>query len=132
MKTMPCFLFLFSVLALMGCQQETPIVTAPSSTSKTMNSEKDNSTETPVAEFVIDVRTQKEWDAGHLEEAIRIEHTEIADRIEEITKDKSAKILLYCKMGGRAGLAKEALEKMGYSNVENGGGFEDLKNQHNQ
>ena len=46
-------------------------------------------------EFVIDVRSQEEWDSGHLSQAVLIPHTEISARIAEVTEDKSAKIVLY-------------------------------------
>lgn len=76
--------------------------------------------------FVIDVRTLPEWNSGHLEQATHIPHTEIGSRIGEVTTNKDAKILLYCKVGGRAGRAKTTLEELGYTNVENGGGYEDV------
>ncbi|QXD22940.1 rhodanese-like domain-containing protein [Opitutia bacterium ISCC 51] len=74
----------------------------------------------------IDVRTQEEWDSGHLEEAIHIPHEEIAARISEITSNKDATIHLYCRSGGRAGRAKSALEAIGFKNVMNDGGYEDI------
>lgn len=81
--------------------------------------------ESPV--FVIDVRTQREWDAGHVSQAVHIPHTEISDRISEVTEDKAAKIVLYCAVGGRAGIAKTKLEELGYTNIENAGGYDDVK-----
>ena len=89
------------------------------------NSEEVSET-TPSFHF-IDVRTQEEWESGHLEQAVLIPHGEIADRIGEVTSDKDAKIVLYCRSGGRAGRAKEALEGLGFTNVENAGGYEDIK-----
>ena len=81
----------------------------------------------------IDVRTQEEWDSGHLEEAIHIPHEEIAARISEVTSNKDATIHLYCRSGGRAGRAKSALEAIGFTNVVNDGGYEDImKNRQEQ
>ena len=81
----------------------------------------------------IDVRTQEEWDSGHLEEAIHIPHEEIAARISEVTSNKDATIHLYCRSGGRAGRAKSALEAIGFTNVVNDGGYEDImKNRQQQ
>ena len=77
--------------------------------------------------IVIDVRSKEEWDTGHVESAVHIPHTEIADRIAEVTENKEAKIVVYCRVGGRAGMAKEALEAQGFTNVENGGGYDDVK-----
>lgn len=80
--------------------------------------------------FVIDVRSQEEWDTGHVKQATNIPHTEIADRISEVTSKKDAKIIVYCKVGGRAGKAKAVLEEIGFTNVENAGGFGDIKDQY--
>ncbi|MEZ6134597.1 MAG: rhodanese-like domain-containing protein [Pirellulaceae bacterium] len=77
--------------------------------------------------IVIDVRSESEWESGHVSQAFHIPHTEIAERISEVTTDKAAKIVLYCAVGGRAGKAKTELEKLGYTNVENGGGYDDVK-----
>ena len=74
----------------------------------------------------IDVRTQEEWNSGHLEEAIHIPHEDIAARIGDITSNKDATIHLYCRSGGRAGRAKSALEAIGFTNVVNDGGYEDI------
>jgi phage shock protein E len=77
-------------------------------------------------EVWIDVRTQEEFDAGHLEEAIHIPHEQIADRISEVTANKEAVIHLYCKSGGRAGRAKTALEEVGFTHILNDGGYEEI------
>lgn len=75
-------------------------------------------------EFWIDVRTLEEFQSGHLKEALHIPYQEIAKKIKAVTKDKKAKIHVYCKVGGRAGIAKKALESLGYVNVVNSGGYE--------
>ncbi|WP_419581527.1 rhodanese-like domain-containing protein [Stieleria magnilauensis] len=45
----------------------------------------------------------------------------------EVTDDKDARIVVYCAVGGRAEKAKAKLEELGITNVENGGGFDDVK-----
>lgn len=79
------------------------------------------------ADFVIDVRSKEEWDTGHAQQASHIPYEEIADRIDELVDDKNAKIVLYCASGARASVAKKALEALGFKNVENAGGYDDLK-----
>lgn len=79
------------------------------------------------APLIIDVRSKEEWDTGHLQQAINIPHTEIGDRIGEVTSQKDAKVIVYCRSGGRAGMAKTALEELGFPNVENAGGFDEIK-----
>lgn len=73
--------------------------------------------------YVIDVRTEKEWTAGHVEGAALIPHEQIADRIAGVVADKDAPIALYCRSGRRSGIAMESLKKLGYTNVVNYGGF---------
>jgi rhodanese-related sulfurtransferase len=40
-------------------------------------------------------------------------------RLNEIPQDKEAEIVMYCRSGGRSGMAKQFLEQNGYSNVRN-------------
>ena len=75
----------------------------------------------------IDVRSAEEFAGGHLDSALNIPHTEITGRIVDVTTDKQAEIHLYCGSGKRAGMAKEALEELGYTNVTNEGGYKDIK-----
>lgn len=77
--------------------------------------------------LIIDVRSEAEWDTGHLAAAINIPHPEIADRIAEVAKSKDTPIFLHCRSGGRSGIAKSTLEELGYTKVENVGGLEDAK-----
>lgn len=74
----------------------------------------------------IDVRSAEEFQQGHLEGAINIEHTEIANKISQIAPDKNQPINLYCRSGRRAEVALNELKKLGYSNITNHGGYEDL------
>lgn len=74
----------------------------------------------------IDVRTQEEFDQGHLVEAKLIPHEQIAARIAEVTSDKDATIHVYCRAGTRAGKAKTALDALGFKNVINEGGYNDI------
>ena len=78
--------------------------------------------------FVVDVRSQDEFDGGHLEGATLIPHTEIEQNLSKFPKDQKKPIVVYCRSGRRAEVAKELLESRGYTNVVNGGGYKDLKN----
>ncbi|MDZ7869302.1 MAG: rhodanese-like domain-containing protein [Rheinheimera sp.] len=75
----------------------------------------------------IDVRSAEEFQAGHLEGAVNIVHTDIAAKIASVTQDKNAEIQLYCRSGRRSGLAEAELKKLGFTNVHNAGGYEALK-----
>ncbi|ETD72628.1 sulfurtransferase [Pelistega indica] len=77
--------------------------------------------------YLIDVRTQAEFEEGHLNKAIHIPVDDIANKIHTITTNKNAPIYLYCRTGNRSQRAKETLESLGYTQVHNIGGFADLK-----
>ena len=74
----------------------------------------------------IDVRTPEEYESGHLDGAINIPHDQIAAKIAAASPDKNAPVNLYCRSGKRAGIAKQELEKLGYTRVTNHGGYQDL------
>jgi phage shock protein E len=77
--------------------------------------------------LVVDVRTPREFDKGHLEGAILIPHTQISARLDELGSDLDRNIVVYCRSGRRSGIAQQMLRGLGYKNVLNGGGFEALK-----
>ena len=131
-------LLLFPVI-LLGCSETTKttdVVTVQKSSDETQSdsevpaNDPAETTTTPSSEavsIVIDVRSKEEFDGGHIDDAVHIPHTEIADKIADVTEDKEATIVVYCAAGRRAGIAKTKLEELGYKNVENGGGIDDMK-----
>ena len=68
---------------------------------------------------VIDVRTETEWDTGHLEGALHIEWQDILKIPSDIQKDEE--IFLYCRSGNRSGKATKILLEAGYVNAKNAG-----------
>ncbi|WP_297957790.1 rhodanese-like domain-containing protein [uncultured Neisseria sp.] len=74
----------------------------------------------------IDVRTPEEFKEGHLKDAINIPVDQIGARIGSVSPDKSAPVNLYCRSGRRSEAALQELKKMGYTNVTNHGGYQDL------
>ena len=75
--------------------------------------------------IILDVRTQEEYDGGHIEGAILIPDYEIEARAENELKDKDQLILVYCRSGRRSKLAAQALVELGYGNVKEFGGIID-------
>lgn len=68
--------------------------------------------------FLLDVRTQAEWEQdGHLENATLIPHTELESRESELPSDKEELILLYCRSGNRSQDAAQTLLDMGFTNL---------------
>ncbi|MEZ5570368.1 MAG: rhodanese-like domain-containing protein [Halioglobus sp.] len=83
---------------------------------------------TPTAQPVwIDVRTQQEFDAGHLDAALHIPYDAIESGIAPLSLDPDTPINLYCGSGRRAGLAKERLEALGFTQVTNAGSLESAR-----
>ena len=77
---------------------------------------------------LVDVREDKEWDAGHLPRAIHLGKGVIERDIETKIPNKGEEIILYCGGGFRSALAADNLQKMGYSNVISmDGGFRGWK-----
>ena len=75
--------------------------------------------------IILDVRTQEEYDQGHIPGAIVISHEQIADRAEEVLTDKDQLILVYCRSGRRSKLAAQILAELGYTNIKEFGGILD-------
>ncbi|WP_202617301.1 rhodanese-like domain-containing protein [Roseimaritima sediminicola] len=134
-----CFLLLLMAVSIGCSDRDTAVSTAePSapasdataqdvSATETDDSATEASTMPGEAALVIDVRSQNEWDDGHVAQAVHIPHTEIADQIDQHTTDKDRKIVVYCAAGVRAQRAKESLEDLGFTDVENAGGLDDVR-----
>ena len=75
--------------------------------------------------IILDVRTQEEYEQGHIPGAIVISHEKIEEKAEEVLTDKNQLILVYCRSGRRSKLAAEALVELGYTNIKEFGGIID-------
>lgn len=74
----------------------------------------------------IDVRTQAEYDQGHLAEAVLIPYDKISSQIATVANNKNQPINLYCRSGRRAEIALHTLEQLGYTNIQNLGSYDYL------
>ena len=75
--------------------------------------------------IILDVRTQEEYDEGHIPGAILIPYTQIEEKANEMLLDKDQLILVYCRSGRRSKIAAEALAELGYTNIKEFGGIID-------
>jgi phage shock protein E len=75
---------------------------------------------------IVDVRTQEEWNEGHHPDAVLIPHKIILEGKGFAELDKTKPVVLYCRSGRRAELAKTYLESQGFSDVKNLGGVTDM------
>ncbi len=63
----------------------------------------------------MDVRTQEEYDKGHIMGAQLIPHMELEQRYSELDKNQS--VVVYCHSGRRAALAEALLKQQGFQYV---------------
>ena len=73
--------------------------------------------------IIIDVRTPKEFELGHVESAINIEWQDIASVENSTNKDN--RIFLYCRSGNRSQKATDILINIGYKDVINLGSIKE-------
>jgi sulfur-carrier protein adenylyltransferase/sulfurtransferase len=68
---------------------------------------------------VVDVRETEEFAQGHLPGARHVPRGHLESRIEGVTADRDAHLVLYCASGNRSAYAARTLtEDLGYTNVE--------------
>lgn len=130
---------LISILMLSGCKftNEAPLDSSPESQEQAP-SETETATyikltpeqakeiiDTEDDIIILDVRTQEEFDTGHIEGAILLPNTDIRDKAEATLKDKDQTILVYCRSGNRSQMAAAELISMGYTKVYDFGGIID-------
>jgi rhodanese-related sulfurtransferase len=66
----------------------------------------------------IDVRTEKEYDAGHIDDAININVSDESDFIKRIQElDKNKPVYIYCHSGGRSNKASKIMEELGFTGI---------------
>lgn len=71
--------------------------------------------------FVLDVRTQEEWDDFHAPNTVLIPLDQLPNRVDELPKDEA--ILVVCRSGNRSQAGRDILRQAGFENVAsvNGG-----------
>lgn len=71
----------------------------------------------PDAPLVLDVRTEREYEAGHVPGAVHIPLTKLAARLADLPAEKTEKVVVYCEQGPRAYWAESILRKVGFTKV---------------
>lgn len=74
---------------------------------------------------ILDVRTQEEYEEGHIPDVVLLPDFEVEQRAAEQLPDKGQLILVYCRSGNRSKSAASTLVNMGYTNVVEFGGIRD-------
>lgn len=75
--------------------------------------------------IILDVRSQGEFQSGHIKEAINIPVNRLADNLNKIPQNKV--IITCCASGARSGVARSILLSKGYKEVYNAGPWTRLR-----
>ena len=73
--------------------------------------------------IILDVRTQAEYDQGHIPGAICVPNETIGTGDIPALPDKAQLILVYCRSGNRSKQAAQKLADSGYTNIVEFGGI---------
>jgi|TARA_B110000116_G_C16699214_1_gene518932 rhodanese-related sulfurtransferase len=68
--------------------------------------------------IVLDVRTVEEFEQGHIPNAVNIPHKELEARLAELSGAKNTQVVIYCRSGRRAEVAKQVLVKSGFNQLD--------------
>jgi len=71
----------------------------------------------------LDVRTELEYNEGHIDSSILIPVQELESRILELEKYKDKKIIVYCRSGNRSKTGQSILSENGFNAVNMLGGI---------
>ncbi len=105
---------LVMLLSLTQCNSQT----------KSTTMENSNAKQTAVNEIIVDVRSIEEWNEdGHADCSVNYPLDQFESKIEELKKYD--KVVLVCRSGNRAGIAKAKLQNAGYTKeIENLGAWQ--------
>lgn len=70
------------------------------------------------APIVLDVRTAREYQSGHIPGAYHLEDRQVPYRIEDLKQLKDREIVVYCEVGPRARWVEGYLKQEGFTNVK--------------
>jgi rhodanese-related sulfurtransferase len=74
--------------------------------------------------FLVDVRTPEEFAEGNVKESTNIPLDQVAVNLDKFKEKEN--IVVFCRSGNRSGQAKNILEQNGFTNVTNGGTWQDI------
>lgn len=104
-----------------ACQSQPKNETGKTTTTDTLKTKKMKTTK----EIIVDVRSPEEWEYdGHADCSVNYPLDEISNRIDELRTYE--RVVLVCRSGNRAGIAKRVLESAGIQNVENLGPWQNI------
>jgi rhodanese-related sulfurtransferase len=73
------------------------------------------STDLPAGVFLLDVREDDEWTAGHAPDAVHVRLGELGARVDELPRDREVYVI--CRSGARSAYATQALTAGGLNAI---------------
>ena len=64
---------------------------------------------------VVDIRSENEWNSGHITDSINIPLNQLAERADEVPSEGT--VIMHCQGGYRSGIATSLMQKLGRDNV---------------
>jgi phage shock protein E len=72
---------------------------------------------TATAPLILDVRSPAEYATGHIPGARNIPYRELPTHLTELSTFREREVVVYCKVGVRAGIAEGLLEQAGFEQI---------------
>jgi rhodanese-related sulfurtransferase len=67
--------------------------------------------------IVVDIRDKKDFDAGHIVDAVHIPMTKLSVRVTELDKHKADPVIVACRLGSQSIDAVKVLKSAGFTQV---------------
>ena len=66
---------------------------------------------------ILDVRSQREYEQGHVPKAIHMDYQTISTHVEELEPHRRKDLIVYCEHGMRSRMAITVLQRVGFARV---------------
>ena len=110
-RGLPLLLAVLISTQAVACKQENTTIDSISSSSLITQIRANKSP------LILDVRTTKEYDLGHIPGAVNIDFKQLNQRIHEIDSYKNSTVVVYCETGVRAKVAEVILSQAGFKSI---------------
>lgn len=78
--------------------------------------------------LAVDARSQTEYDAGTVLNAVRVDDVRLVKQIKQVLNDRNVVFVLFSSSNEKASKGQDRLRRAGYFSVINGGNYEELHN----
>jgi rhodanese-related sulfurtransferase len=122
-KALLPFILLIGMVSVISCSKSEDVTSGKVTMNKISSEDAKKIMGVEKNIVILDVRTEDEYNEGHIDKSVLIPLDDLKDRVQEMLKDKDQKILIYCRSGNRSNQAGKILEELGYTNLYDFGGI---------